>query len=179
MEEVRARGLPALRAELAGVVPMFAGRLEQELPDWDAIKLLTVRIDRLPRWWQPGLLFIGDAAHAMSPIGGVGINLAVQDAVAAANLLAAPLADASVRDLTPWLPRLQRRRELPTRLTQAVQVAAQDRLIRPLLATTAAPRLPWQLKLLSRFPALQALPARAVGIGLRPEHVRSPAVPTQ
>lgn len=174
MEAIRARGLPQFRSELAGVVPQFAGRLEAELPDWDAIKLLSVRVDRLAQWWKPGLLFIGDAAHAMSPIGGVGINLAVQDAVAAANILAAPLADARVADFGPWLARVQQRRLWPTRVTQAMQVAAQDRLIDPLLDRTRPPRMPWVLKLLQRYPALQALPAYAVGIGARPEHVRTP-----
>ncbi|MGV3572134.1 MAG: FAD-dependent oxidoreductase [Ramlibacter sp.] len=174
MEAIRARGLQQFRSELAGVVPPFAGRLEAELPDWDAIKLLSVRVDRLAQWWKPGLLFIGDAAHAMSPIGGVGINLAVQDAVAAANILAAPLADARVADFGPWLARVQQRRLWPTRVTQAMQVAAQDHLIDPLLDRTQPPRMPWVLKLLQRYPALQALPAYAVGIGARPEHVRTP-----
>ena len=170
---IQARGLESFRADLAAVVPLFAGRLEAELPDWHAVKLLSVGVDRLEQWWQPGLLFIGDAAHAMSPIGGVGINLAIQDAVAAANILAAPLADPSVRDLTPWLARVQRRRLFPTRVTQAVQVAAQDNLINPLLDSTQPPRMPMALKLLNRFPALRALPAYAVGVGVRPEHVRS------
>lgn len=172
---IHASGLPAFRADLARLVPSFAGRLETELPDWDAVKLLSVSVDRLERWWKPGLLFIGDAAHAMSPIGGVGINLAIQDAVAAANILARPLADAKVEDLTPWLARVQRRRLFPTRVTQAVQVAAQNRLINPLLDSTQPPRLPLVLKLLNRFPALRALPAYAVGVGARPEHVRVPA----
>lgn len=171
-EALRARGLPALRADLEALVPMFRGRLEVELPDWDAVKLLSVRVDRLEQWWKPGLLFIGDAAHAMSPIGGVGINLAVQDAVAAANILAGPLADAGVRELAPWLARVQQRRLWPTRVTQAVQVAAQERLLGPLLERTQAPSLPWALKLLNRFPALRALPAYAVGVGARPERVR-------
>ena len=173
MEALRARGLPRFRAELAAVVPFFAGRLEGDLADWDAIKLLSVRVDRLAQWWKPGVLFIGDAAHAMSPIGGVGINLAVQDAVAAANILAAPLSDARVTDFGPWLQRVQQRRLWPARVTQAMQVAAQNRLINPLLDATQPPRLPWLLKVLQRFPALQALPAHAIGIGVRPEHVRS------
>jgi 2-polyprenyl-6-methoxyphenol hydroxylase-like FAD-dependent oxidoreductase len=174
-DALHARGLAAFRQDLAQLVPLFRGRLEEELPDWDAIKLLSVRVDRLEQWWKPGLLFIGDAAHAMSPIGGVGINLAVQDAVAAANILAGPLADPSVRDLSAWLAQVQQRRLWPTRVTQAVQVAAQTRLIDPLLDSAEAPRLPWQLKLLNRFPALRALPAYAVGVGARPEHVRSAA----
>lgn len=169
---IRARGLPAFRAEMEVIVPAFAGRLETELPDWDAVKLLNVSVDRLEQWWKPGLLFIGDAAHAMSPIGGVGINLAVQDAVAAANLLAAPLRDPAVLDFAPWLAQVQQRRLWPTRVTQAVQVAAQNRMINPLLDSTQPPRLPWALKMLNRFPALRALPAYAVGVGARPEHVR-------
>ena len=168
---VQERGLPAFRADLEGIVPFFAGRLAQELPDWDAIRLLSVSVDRLEQWWKPGLLCIGDAAHAMSPIGGVGINLAIQDAVAAANILAAPLADAGVRDLTPWLARVQQRRLWPTRVTQAAQVAAQDNLIGPVLDSTREPRLPAVLRLLDRFALLRRIPAYLVGVGVRPEHV--------
>lgn len=177
MDAIRERGLPRFREELAGAVPLFAGRLDAALPDWDAVKLLSVRVDRLTNWWQPGLLFIGDAAHAMSPIGGIGINLAIQDAVAAANHLAVPLADPAVRDFGPWLDRVQQRRMWPTRVTQAAQVAAQNRLINPLLDARQPPRLPWVLKLLDRVPALRAIPAYAVGIGVRPEHVLSPEAP--
>jgi 2-polyprenyl-6-methoxyphenol hydroxylase-like FAD-dependent oxidoreductase len=176
IDAIRARGLTSFRQDVAAIAPMFAGRLDTELPDWDAVKLLSVRVDRLEQWWKPGLLCIGDAAHAMSPIGGVGINLAIQDAVAAANILAAPLADRAVRAeaLTPLLARVQARRLLPTRITQAVQVAVQNRLLDPLLDATEAPRMPWLLKVLDRFAALQALPAYAVGVGVRPERVRSP-----
>jgi 2-polyprenyl-6-methoxyphenol hydroxylase-like FAD-dependent oxidoreductase len=148
-----------------------------------------VTVDRLERWYKPGLLCIGDAAHAMSPVGGVGINLAVQDAVATANMLAAALADAQVgaAALTPLLARVEKRRLLarvekrrllPTRVTQAAQVAVQNRVLRPVLAAqsaSAAPMtVPWPLKLMKRWPLLQALPAYAVGVGLRPEHMRSP-----
>jgi 2-polyprenyl-6-methoxyphenol hydroxylase-like FAD-dependent oxidoreductase len=171
IEAIRARGLDAFRSDLASLAPVFASRLAQELPDWDAVKLLSVRVDRLAQWWKPGLLFIGDAAHAMSPIGGVGINLAVQDAVAAAKILGPVLANNATNDLTPWLARVQARRLWPTRVTQAVQVAAQTRLIDPLLDSTQAPRMPFVLKLLNRFPALRVLPAYAVGVGARPEHV--------
>lgn len=171
IEAIRARGLEAFRGDVAALAPVFAGRIAQELPDWEAVKLLSVRVDRLAQWWKPGLLFIGDAAHAMSPIGGVGINLAVQDAVAAGNILGPVLRDASVRDVTPWLARLQQRRLWPTRVTQAVQVAAQSRLIDPLLDSTQPPRMPFALKMLNRFPALRAIPAYAVGVGARPEHV--------
>jgi 2-polyprenyl-6-methoxyphenol hydroxylase-like FAD-dependent oxidoreductase len=174
MQVVQQRGLPAFREDLARIVPFFAGRLEGELRDWDAIKLLSVSVDRLQQWWKPGLLCIGDAAHAMSPIGGVGINLAVQDAVAAANILAAPLADPQVRDLTPWLARVQQRRLWPTRVIQAAQVAAQDKFIGPVLASTQVPRVPAALRLLDRVPPLRAIPAYLVGVGVRPEHVRTP-----
>lgn len=180
IEEVRARGLEAFRADMVKVVPLFAGRIDT-LASWDDIKLLSVTVDRLERWYKPGLLCIGDAAHAMSPVGGVGINLAVQDAVAAANILAAALADARNRtpDLTSLLAQVEKRRLLPTRLTQAAQVAIQNRLLSPVLAgrgSDAPPmELPWPLKLMRRWPLLQALPAYAVGVGVRPEHVRSPA----
>lgn len=175
METWRARGLHAFRDDLAGLAPHFAGRLEAELPSWDEVKLLSVRVDRLQRWWKPGLLCIGDAAHAMSPIGGVGINLAIQDAVAAANILAGPLADAAAPEaLDALLPRVQSRRMWPTRVTQAVQVAAQNRLLTPLLEGAQQVRMPGVLKLLNRFAALRVLPAYAVGIGVRPEHVRTP-----
>ncbi|TWO68422.1 FAD-dependent oxidoreductase [Caenimonas sedimenti] len=173
IEAIRARGLPAFLADFAALVPRFAGRLAADLPDWEAIKLLSVSVDRLEQWWKPGLLCIGDAAHAMSPIGGVGINLAIQDAVAAGNILGPALADPACTPaaLDALLPRVQQRRLFPTRVTQAVQVAAQNRLINPLLDSTQAPRMPAALKLLNRFPALRALPAYAVGIGARPEHV--------
>jgi 2-polyprenyl-6-methoxyphenol hydroxylase-like FAD-dependent oxidoreductase len=173
-DALRQRGIAAFRAAVLQLVPQFADRLEQQLPDWDAVKLLSVSVDRLQQWWQPGLLFIGDAAHAMSPIGGVGINLAVQDAVAAANILAGPLADDAVRDLTPWLARVQQRRLWPTRATQAVQVAAQNNLLQPLLARTDTPPVPMVFRVLNRVALLRAIPAYAVGVGARPEHVRSP-----
>jgi 2-polyprenyl-6-methoxyphenol hydroxylase-like FAD-dependent oxidoreductase len=175
IDEIRARGLQTLRDDVVALAPMFAGRLECDLASWDDVKLLSVAVDRLERWWKPGLLCIGDAAHAMSPIGGVGINLAIQDAVAAANLLAGPLADATLQApaLTPLLGRVQARRLWPTRITQAVQVAAQNRLIDPLLERTRPPQMPVLLKLLNRFPWLRALPAYAVGVGARPEHVRT------
>jgi len=179
IDALRSRGLPAFRGDVAAIAPFLADRLEAQLPDWDAIKLLSVTVDRLEQWWQPGLLCIGDAAHAMSPIGGVGINLAIQDAVAAANILAAPLADGrtAAGDITPLLARVQQRRMLPTRVTQAAQVAAQDNLLNPLLQGNERPKAPWVLKLLNRVPPLQALPAYLVGVGVRPEHVRSPVAP--
>ncbi|SFU88651.1 2-polyprenyl-6-methoxyphenol hydroxylase [Polaromonas sp. YR568] len=182
IEEVRARGLEAFRADMVKVAPLFAGRIGT-LASWDDIKLLSVTVDRLERWYKPGLLCIGDAAHAMSPVGGVGINLAVQDAVAAANILAAALADTRMgkADFTPLLAQVEKRRLFPTRLTQAAQVAIQNRVLSPVLAGRGRDgppmEVPWPMKLMQRFPVLQALPAYAVGMGVRPEHVRSPATP--
>jgi 2-polyprenyl-6-methoxyphenol hydroxylase-like FAD-dependent oxidoreductase len=171
-EEIRRQGLDALRARVAELARRESAN---EIASWDDVHLLTVRVDRLRRWHKPGLLFIGDAAHAMSPVGGVGINLAVQDAVAAANILAGPLRDGRVTSAD--LARVERRRRFPTRATQTLQVAIQNRVIGPVLAGAAAPKIPTVLKLLQRFPALQRIPARLIGIGIRPEHVRTPAAP--
>jgi 2-polyprenyl-6-methoxyphenol hydroxylase-like FAD-dependent oxidoreductase len=175
-ETIRERGLEAFREDVVSLAPFFADRIKADLASWDDVKLLSVAVDRLERWWRPGLLCIGDAAHAMSPIGGVGINLAVQDAVAAANILAGALADVDTpaEAITPLLRRVQQRRMFPTRVTQAVQVAAQERLIDPLLDRTQPPAMPRVLELLDRWPALRVIPAYAVGVGVRPEHVRSP-----
>ncbi len=171
IEEIRRRGLEALRADLAAIAPFVADRVGG-LHGWEDVKLLTVRVDRLRRWYREGLLCIGDAAHAMSPIGGVGINLAIQDAVATANLLAGPLRDRSVT--TADLRMVQRRRELPTRLTQGVQLLIQDRIIRRVLGSRKRLSLPFLLRLLGSWPALRRIPARLIGIGFRPEHVRTP-----
>jgi 2-polyprenyl-6-methoxyphenol hydroxylase-like FAD-dependent oxidoreductase len=170
-EEVRRAGLDAFRAGLVQSVPQFADRVG-ELKDWDQIKLLTVAVDRLATWHRPGLLCIGDAAHAMSPIGGVGINLAVQDAVAAANLLWEPLSRDRVSD--DDLARVQRRREFPTRVTQAIQVFLQNRVISRALAAKGSLPVPLVIRLLARFPMLRRIPARLLGLGVRPEHVRTP-----
>jgi len=177
MAALQARGLDAFKTDLLKVAPLFADRVHL-LASWDDIKLLSVTVDRLKSWYRPGLLCLGDAAHAMSPIGGVGINLAIQDAVAAANILGDALADPAVtaHALTQLLARIQKRRLLPTRVTQAVQVAIQNRVLSPVLNSAAGQDpsplpVPWPLKLINRFPALQALPAYAVGIGVRPEHV--------
>jgi 2-polyprenyl-6-methoxyphenol hydroxylase-like FAD-dependent oxidoreductase len=167
---VHARGLAAFRAEIVRLAPYLADRVG-ELRDWDDIKLLTVAVDRLTRWWRPGLLCIGDAAHAMSPIGGVGINLAVQDAIAAANILAAPLREGRVT--TERLAAVQRRRTFPMKVIQKMQVTVQNRLIDPLLDTDTPVEAPWLLRLFNRIPFLQRIPARLVGIGVRPEHVRT------
>jgi 2-polyprenyl-6-methoxyphenol hydroxylase-like FAD-dependent oxidoreductase len=173
VETLHARGLPAFRAEVARLAP-FAGDRVDELRTWDDVKLLTVQIDRLIRWYRPGLLCIGDAAHAMSPVGGVGINLAIQDAVAAANLLAGPLREGRVG--VDDLRRVQCRRELPTRATQRLQVLVQERIVARVLAGTALRTLPLPLRLMARVPALRRIPARLVGLGIRPEHVRTPVV---
>jgi 2-polyprenyl-6-methoxyphenol hydroxylase-like FAD-dependent oxidoreductase len=131
-----------------------------------------VLVDRLQQWYMPGLLCIGDAAHAMSPVGGVGINLAIQDAVAAANILSAPLASGRLSD--DDLARVQRRRELPTRVIQRVQLAIQDQFLRKALERREEVKVPRAMRLLQRFPMLRRIPARLVGVGVRPEHVRVP-----
>ncbi|MGB6347186.1 MAG: FAD-dependent oxidoreductase [Methyloceanibacter sp.] len=173
-EELRRRGLEAFRDEIVKLNPALANRM-QEIASWDDVKLLTVRVDRLKRWYAPGVLCIGDAAHAMSPVGGVGINLAVQDAVAAANILARPLRQGAVS--VALLRQVQERRQLPTRLTQALQVFIQKRVISAVLALRTKPRAPLVAKLLNRFPWLRRIPARVVGMGFRPEHVESPELP--
>jgi 2-polyprenyl-6-methoxyphenol hydroxylase-like FAD-dependent oxidoreductase len=169
-EELRARGLPAFRAQLAELATFLGDRVE-ELADWEQIKLLTVKVDRLKRWWRPGLLCIGDAAHAMSPIGGVGINLAIQDAVAAANILAKPLRMRAAHHHE--LSRVQKRREFATRAIQRMQIAIQNNVIKRVLGSTRI-RAPWVLKLVDRWPLLQRIPARLIGIGFLPEHVKTP-----
>lgn len=168
-ENIKTRGIEQFREDLVSVAPFLRDRMH-ELPDWEPIKLLTVRIDRLRKWYRPGLLVIGDAAHAMSPVGGVGINLAIQDAVAAANILAERLArdTVSVADIQ----RVQLRREFPTRMTQRLQVFLQNNVISRVLGKDDF-RLPWPIKLFNRWPFLRRLPARLIGIGFRPEHVRT------
>jgi len=169
-DRIKEAGLPAFHNDVVSVVPFLRDRMS-ELRTWDDIKLLTVRVDRLRKWYRPGLLCIGDAAHAMSPIGGVGINLAIQDAVAAANILAAHLAQAGLT--VAHFERIQSRRELPTRITQAVQVLIQNRLIRRVLgANDQMISMPWPLKLFKRWPFLRRVPARLIGLGFRPEHIR-------
>ena len=171
-EKVRARGIKAFREEVATLAPMAASGIAA-VASWEDAKLLSVLLDRLESWHRPGLLVIGDAAHAMSPIGGVGINVAVQDAVAAANILAAPMARGE--DPGPLLAKVQKRRLPAVRVTQAAQRAAQKRIVAPLLASAGAPvTAPGVLKLLDRFRFLRRIPGRLIGFGFRPEHVRSP-----
>jgi 2-polyprenyl-6-methoxyphenol hydroxylase-like FAD-dependent oxidoreductase len=170
-DDIRGRGIESFRAEIVRIAPFLADRVA-ELRDWDDVKLLTVIVDRLRRWWRPGLLCIGDCAHAMSPIGGVGINLAIQDAVAAANILAQPLCDGALRDAD--LQAVQRRRSLPTRLIQGIQVAVQQRVMDPVLGSNKPIKAPWPLRLFNHLPWLARIPARLIGLGFRPEHVRSP-----
>jgi 2-polyprenyl-6-methoxyphenol hydroxylase-like FAD-dependent oxidoreductase len=167
-EEIREAGLPAFRQEVARLAPLARAPVE-ELRTWDDVKLLTVRVDRLDRWYRPGLLCIGDAAHAMSPVGGVGINLAIQDAVATANILARPLRNGSVT--SEHLDRVQRRRLWPTRVTQRLQVAVQNRIIARVLGQARPLRPPLVVRWLAAFAPLRRIPARLVGIGIRPEHV--------
>lgn len=167
-ESIKARGLEAFRDTIAKASSFDAARMEA-LCSWDDVKLLTVRVDRLEQWACPGFLAIGDAAHAMSPIGGVGVNLAVQDAVATANLLAKPLRNGnlSLDDLNA----VEKRREFPTRVTQRIQVAAQNRIVAPALQAREAPTPPWPVRLMQRLPFLQRIPARLIGLGVRREHV--------
>jgi 2-polyprenyl-6-methoxyphenol hydroxylase-like FAD-dependent oxidoreductase len=167
-DEIRRNGLPALREELGRLAP-FIGERVNELASWDDVKLLTVAADRLNQWHQPGLLCIGDAVHAMSPVGGVGINLAIQDAVATANILAAPLLRSAIT--VEELSKVQQRREWPTRMTQRLQAFAQDRIIGRVLVSRERPALPLVLRLMRRWPFLCRIPARLIGVGFRPEHV--------
>jgi 2-polyprenyl-6-methoxyphenol hydroxylase-like FAD-dependent oxidoreductase len=170
-DEIRGRGLPAFREEIARLAPYLRERTA-ELADWSQIKLLSVAVDRLRVWHRPGLLCIGDAAHAMSPIGGVGINLAIQDAVAAANILAQPLLARTLRD--DDLRAVQRRREFPTRATQRLQVVAQNRVIGRVLESTGTIAPPGVVRLFGKWSFLRRFPARLLGLGFRPEHVKSP-----
>ncbi|CAN5704815.1 FAD-dependent oxidoreductase [soil metagenome] len=168
---LQALGIAAFRERVCAVAP-FLTAAAATLGDWDQIKLLEVQISRMPRWYRDGLLCIGDAAHAMSPVGGVGINLAIQDAVAASNLLADALREK--RLCSGDLADVQHRREWPARVTQQAQIAIQNELIGSVLAGTTAPAdLPLPLKLLQRLPLLRRLPARLVGMGVRPERVRT------
>jgi 2-polyprenyl-6-methoxyphenol hydroxylase-like FAD-dependent oxidoreductase len=166
-EEMKSAGLDEFRQRVRRIAPYLDDRV-QELQSWDQIQLLTVRINRLRRWHRPGLLCIGDAAHAMSPAGGVGINLAIQDAVAAANLLAGPLREGRADDAQ--LARVQQRREFPTRVTQFLQVNA-HRAFTWIFQRPGPLQAPWQLKVVARVPGVQRVMGRLVAIGVRPEHI--------
>ncbi|HEX9753119.1 MAG TPA: FAD-dependent oxidoreductase [Methyloceanibacter sp.] len=168
---LRSKGLEAFRAAIASLNAQFADRVD-EIGSWDDVKLLTVTVDRLKRWYREGALCIGDAAHAMSPVGGVGINLAIQDAVVAANILWEALRKGEAP--VDLLAKVQARREWPTKMMQAVQLFVQKRIISNVLTMTERPRPPFVVTLFSRFPFLRRIPARLVGMGFRPEHVHSP-----
>jgi 2-polyprenyl-6-methoxyphenol hydroxylase-like FAD-dependent oxidoreductase len=171
-DALRARGLDAFRADVAKAAPVLAAHVG-DIASWDDVKLLSVSVDRLTRWSRPGLLCIGDAAHAMSPVGGVGINLAIQDAVAAANALAVKLRDGTLED--DDLDLVRRRRLFPTRATQALQVQIQSNVLAPVVTgENAGLEVPIPLRVLTALPALQRLFARVLGLGFRSEHVESP-----
>jgi 2-polyprenyl-6-methoxyphenol hydroxylase-like FAD-dependent oxidoreductase len=172
-DRVRSKGVDAFRQEIAQLAPFLRDRLA-EIRDWSDVSLLTVAVDRLADWACPGLLCIGDAAHAMSPIGGVGINLAIQDAVATANILGRALLNG-----TPSVDELravQQRRAFPTRATQRVQLTVQNQIIRTVLGSDEPVSAPGLLKLFQHWPILRRIPARVIGVGFRPEHVRTPDV---
>ena len=169
-EETRKEGIEKFRERLVSLAPFLKDRVE-ELRDWNDVSLLTVKVDRLKKWYRPGLLCIGDSAHAMSPVGGVGINLAIQDAVAAANILVPKLVAGDVKESD--LESVQHRREFPTRATQKLQIAVQNRVIRRVLGTSDSLKLPLVMRLLGRFSFLRRIPARVIGVGFRPEHIRT------
>jgi 2-polyprenyl-6-methoxyphenol hydroxylase-like FAD-dependent oxidoreductase len=170
-DAIKAKGLDNFRATVADMAPFDVRERVAEIKSWDDVKLLTVTVDRLRKWYRPGLICIGDAAHAMSPIGGVGINLAVQDAVASANILAEPLLRGAVTIGT--LNDIQQRREFPTRVTQRVQIVMQNNLIGPALQGGKRPKAPLLIKML-QWPLLRRIPGRVLALGIRPEHVRTP-----
>jgi 2-polyprenyl-6-methoxyphenol hydroxylase-like FAD-dependent oxidoreductase len=169
-DAVRAKGLERFRSDVATTAPIVADEIAA-LQSWDDIKLLGVSLDRLTCWHRPGLLAIGDAAHAMSPVGGVGINLAIQDAVAAANILAGPMARGE--DPDPLLHRVQERRMFPVKVIQGIQRAVHHRVIGAAFRNQRI-EAPWMLRLLSAIPLLQRVPARMLGLGVRREHIQSP-----
>jgi len=169
-ETLKAAGIEAFRAKIAQLMPFLADRVH-ELATVDDLRLLTVGVERLEKWWKPGVLCIGDAAHTMSPIGGVGVNIAVQDAVAASNILAGPLKEGRLRDSD--LEAVQAHRLWPVRATQAIQVFLQNRMIAPMLAGTRPMRPPFAARLLNAVPFLRRIPARVLGLGVQPEHVKT------
>ncbi|MEM7398246.1 MAG: FAD-dependent oxidoreductase [Pseudomonadota bacterium] len=173
LNQLRREGLESFRQAVMAMKPSLGARV-RELETWDDVKLLSVRVDRLKKWYRPGLLCIGDAAHAMSPIGGVGVNLAVQDAVAAANILALPLLERGVSEVD--LARVQKRRSFPVKLTQKMQVFLQDRVITSVLSGSEIKEIPLPLRALNDVPLLRRIPGRIIGLGFRPEHVALPEV---
>ncbi|HEV3092520.1 MAG TPA: FAD-dependent oxidoreductase [Candidatus Cybelea sp.] len=170
-ETLRAQGIEALQRQIVETIPTFADRIG-EIGDWSKVSMLEVRVDRLKQWHKPGLLCIGDAAHAMSPIGGVGINLAIQDAVAAANVLAEPMA-AGETPTDADLQRIVDRRMFPTNVTQDFPIFIQNRAIEPVLHGTEIDRPPLAARLLDEFPLLRRLPARLIGLGARRERIHT------
>ncbi|MFY9288089.1 MAG: FAD-dependent monooxygenase, partial [Alphaproteobacteria bacterium] len=169
-EKIMSEGIESLRAALSELVPFFGDRV-QELKDWNDVKLLTVSVNYLEQWFKRGLLCIGDAAHAMSPVGGVGINLAIQDAVATANILSEPLHAGRVRQTDLRL--VQGRRMWPTMMTQRMQIFVQKNIILRAVGKTTRPELPFVMKLMNWFPVLQRIPAHFIGVGFRPEHINT------
>jgi 2-polyprenyl-6-methoxyphenol hydroxylase-like FAD-dependent oxidoreductase len=173
IDRVKANGIEAFRNRVVALSPFLADRIS-ELRSFDDVKLLTVMVNRLRQWWRPGLICIGDAAHAMSPIGGVGINIAVQDAVAAANCLAAPLKAGTATN--SHLQAIQARRDFPARMTQKIQLTMQNQIIGPALQGTREPKPPLLFKLFNAFPRLRRLPGRLLALGIQPEHVQTPDI---
>jgi 2-polyprenyl-6-methoxyphenol hydroxylase-like FAD-dependent oxidoreductase len=175
IDDLKRRGIESFRADLSGLAPFLADRVGL-LVSWEDVKLLTVAVNRLETWHRPGLLCIGDAAHAMSPVGGVGINLAIQDAVATANLLHGILREGVPSDAD--LASVQGRRMFPTRMTQRVQVLIQNRVLGRVIGDRSGRPItaPWPVRLLKRLPILRRIPARLIGVGFRPEHVRTPNI---
>ena len=175
IDRVTANGIEAFRNRVVALSPFLADRIG-ELQSFDDVKLLSVMVNRLRRWWRPGLICFGDAAHAMSPIGGVGINIAVQDAVAAANCLAAPLKSGTAS--SGHLQAVQARRDFPARMTQKIQLTMQNRIIGPALQSTREPKPPLLFKLFDALPILRRIPARLLALGIQPEHVQTPDIGT-
>ena len=171
--EMQNEGLEKFRNIIRQIAPYVGDRVD-EVQDWSQISLLTVQVNRLVKWYRPGLLCIGDAAHAMSPVGGVGINLAIQDAVATANLLADPLREGRITEW--WLAQVQRRREFPTRVTQRVQVFAHSQM-QKVFEKSGPMKAPWQLKAVFSIAGIQHVLARVVGIGVLPEHIKGAKKP--
>ena len=173
IDRVKANGIEAFRNRVVALSPFLADRIG-ELKSFDDVRLLSVMVNRLRQWWRPGLICIGDAAHAMSPIGGVGINIAVQDAVAAANRLAAPLKAGTL--ISGHLQAVQARRDFPARMTQKIQLTMQNRIIGPALQSTREPKPPLLFKLFDAIPPLRRIPARLLALGIQPEHVQTPDI---